>query len=187
MSPSIRIDEEVFQVLQRHAQPLVDSPNSVLRRLLGLEGKAKPSLSVGADSSAPVESGKRRPKRGKHQGTPDRAKGPAGEGSRAKPGALLRLEEYMEPLLSVLAERGGTAPAREVIDAVGDRLEGRLQATDMEKLSSGAVRWENRTQFARLRLVEQGLLAKDSPRGVWSLTEFGRARADRGRVNREVM
>jgi predicted transcriptional regulator len=32
----IRIDEEVREFLQRHAEPLTDTPNSVLRRLLGL-------------------------------------------------------------------------------------------------------------------------------------------------------
>jgi len=39
MSPSIRVDEEVYGLLQRHAAPFVDTPNSVLRRLLGLEAE----------------------------------------------------------------------------------------------------------------------------------------------------
>jgi hypothetical protein len=34
--PSIQIDDEVFEVLQRNAKPFLDSPNTVLRRLLGL-------------------------------------------------------------------------------------------------------------------------------------------------------
>jgi len=38
MSPTIRIDEEVFETLQRHGKPFVDSPNDVLRRLLSLNG-----------------------------------------------------------------------------------------------------------------------------------------------------
>lgn len=38
MPPTIRIDEDVFRVLQREAQPLVDTPNDVLRRLLGIDG-----------------------------------------------------------------------------------------------------------------------------------------------------
>ncbi len=37
MPPVIRIDDDVFQYLQRQAVPLVDTPNDVLRRLLGLE------------------------------------------------------------------------------------------------------------------------------------------------------
>ena len=38
MSPTIRIDEEVYQWLQGQAVPLEDTPNSVLRRVAGLDG-----------------------------------------------------------------------------------------------------------------------------------------------------
>jgi hypothetical protein len=37
VSPNIRVDPEVFRALQAQAEPLVDSPNSVLRRVLGLD------------------------------------------------------------------------------------------------------------------------------------------------------
>lgn len=33
-SRTIEIDEEVFAFLQQHCEPLVDTPNDVLRRLL---------------------------------------------------------------------------------------------------------------------------------------------------------
>ena len=36
--PVIRVDDEVWKELQRRAEPLVDTPNSVLRRILGLTG-----------------------------------------------------------------------------------------------------------------------------------------------------
>lgn len=36
--PVIRVDDEVWKDLQRRAEPLVDTPNSVLRRMLGLTG-----------------------------------------------------------------------------------------------------------------------------------------------------
>ncbi len=36
MSPTIRVDDEVYARLQAEAKPFVDTPNSVLRRLLGL-------------------------------------------------------------------------------------------------------------------------------------------------------
>lgn len=38
MSPTIRIDHEVYARLQAAGEPFVDTPNSVLRRLLGLPG-----------------------------------------------------------------------------------------------------------------------------------------------------
>ncbi|GAA3372167.1 hypothetical protein GCM10017744_102580 [Streptomyces antimycoticus] len=39
---TIEVDDEVFAYLQRHGEPLVDSPNDVLRRLL-LNGGAPPA------------------------------------------------------------------------------------------------------------------------------------------------
>ena len=36
--PVIRIDDEVWKELQKRAIPLIDTPNSVLRKLLGMEG-----------------------------------------------------------------------------------------------------------------------------------------------------
>ena len=38
MSPTIRIDDDVFDALKKHAEPFVDTPNTVLRRILGLGG-----------------------------------------------------------------------------------------------------------------------------------------------------
>ncbi len=37
MAPTIRIDEEVYSWLQSNAKPFEDTPNSVLRRLAGIE------------------------------------------------------------------------------------------------------------------------------------------------------
>ena len=37
MVPTIRIDEEVYAWLQQNARPFEDTPNSVLRRIAGLE------------------------------------------------------------------------------------------------------------------------------------------------------
>ena len=37
----VEIDEEVFQFVKRHAEPLVDTFNSALRRLLPLDGKVQ--------------------------------------------------------------------------------------------------------------------------------------------------
>ncbi len=38
MSPTIRIDNEVWAWLQQQARPFEDTPNSVLRRVAGLDG-----------------------------------------------------------------------------------------------------------------------------------------------------
>ncbi|MER8188575.1 hypothetical protein [Kitasatospora sp. NPDC094015] len=46
---TILIDDEVFAFLQRHSEPLVDSPNDVLRRLL--LGGAQPADPAGSRST----------------------------------------------------------------------------------------------------------------------------------------
>ncbi|MFL6129042.1 MAG: winged helix-turn-helix domain-containing protein [Mycobacteriales bacterium] len=51
-----------------------------------------------------------------------------------------------------------------------------LQPADKETLRSGDVRWRNRTAFARLNLVKRGEMAGATPRGIWAITERGRAR-----------
>lgn len=60
MAPTIRIDEEVWQWLKSHAAPLEDTPNSVLRRLAGLDAPSSTSPVVRqaavADNTPPVRS-----------------------------------------------------------------------------------------------------------------------------------
>ena len=46
---SIQIDDDVFAVLQRNAKPFVDSPNTTLRRLLGVEPQQAPTSAKAAD------------------------------------------------------------------------------------------------------------------------------------------
>lgn len=175
MSPSIRVDDDVYNFLKGQAEPFVDTPNTVLRRLLALDKgtemtPARPVNSEGGSAGQKRRTGERSGLRGsRSHRTRSRKRGP-----RAPAGSLLRADEYVVPLLQVLLEKGGSAPAREVIEAVGNRLDERLTSLDRQPTTSGVVRWQNRVQFVRLRLVEQGLLAKNSPRGVWSLTEAGR-------------
>jgi len=61
-----------------------------------------------------------------------------------------------------------------LIEDVGRALEGKLTENDCELLGSGLTRWKNRVQFVRLKLVQAGLVKKDSPRGVWEITQSGR-------------
>lgn len=77
------------------------------------------------------------------------------------------------PILEILTEAGGAAPASDVIDALGEHMRGMLTQRDYETLSMGDVRWRNRARFARLRMTEQGLLSDASPRGIWELTDEG--------------
>lgn len=54
MSPTIRVDDEVYEELQKRATPFVDTPNSTLRRVLGLPpGKASQTGGEATASSSP--------------------------------------------------------------------------------------------------------------------------------------
>lgn len=173
MAPNIRVDQEVWEYLQKRAQPFVDTPNSVLRKLLSLDEAVAEETATAVPLRLPS-----RGTRSKKVSPARRARGsrraPKRAAARINSGSLLPEGEYIRPLLETLAESGGSAAAREAIQAVGNKLAARLTTADREPVRSGAIRWENRVQFVRLRLVEQGLLAKDAPRGLWSLTDAGR-------------
>ncbi len=172
MNLSIEIDRDVWNLLKREAEPLVDTPNTVLRRLLGIGDQPKVDIAaevpVGAKSTRGA-TGKPRVKsspKGKRQ----RRRGP-----RAPIGSLLPESEYEHPILRVLGERGGSAPAREVIPLVGALVDDRLTRLDREDLPNGLKRWESRVQFTRLRMRKAGVIRAESPRGIWELSEAGLA------------
>ena len=178
---SIVVDDEVFAELQSLAEPLIDDANSVLRRVLNLSPNGAiaelspnaPDASLG--SSAEVEamtSSPGQPRQRAPKPSPRRKK----SSDRAPKGSLLPEAEYELPLLEALVELGGSAPTSDVVDLLGKKLEARLTAVDRETISSGEIRWRNRVQFVRLGLIKEGLMVKESPRGVWEITDEGRAR-----------
>src|SRR3989304_4438288 len=98
MSPTIRIDADVFDALKDHAEPFVDTPNTVLRRLLGLgetgaetdgdkesEGEVEGRSTTRAGSATPRPRQRRRRTRGTRR-------------SRAMRGTILSESEYELPM-----------------------------------------------------------------------------------------
>jgi len=174
--PNVRIDREVFRWLQKRAVPFVDTPNDVLRRLAGLDGDESRTDDDPTRGSSHAKTGTSETRAGRPSATRHSRSGRRVRATRAPAGALLPEQEYVAPLLSFLSERGGSAPTREIIEAIGRKLASKLTPADRERTSSGVIRWQNRIQFVRLKLVEEGLLGRDSGRGIWSLTDAGRAR-----------
>jgi hypothetical protein len=83
---------------------------------------------------------------------------------------------FRTPILQVLVEMGGRGATADVLDRVGEMMEDRLKEIDRQILPSGRViRWRNNAQWARNALVNEGLMASDSPYGVWEISEAGRA------------
>lgn len=80
--------------------------------------------------------------------------------------------QYINPLLAVLRQLGGSARAAETRVAVAEHLGLTDEALD-ERLASGSSRFDNQVGWARYYLVRAGYI-DSSKRGVWALTEKGR-------------
>jgi len=182
----IQVSEDVFSELQRHAEPLVDDADSVLRRLLGYdseEGNSSPGKSVEPSLDAmglslqEPQAARERPRVRRTESKPTGRV----SSDRAPKGSLLPEADYVLPLLETLVELDGSAPMSKVVERLETELEGKLTETDRKVLRSGKVRWKNRVQFVRLTLIKKGYMAKDSPRGVWEITDEGRAHVQTAR------
>jgi restriction system protein len=93
---------------------------------------------------------------------------------RLPKGAKTPNKDFMLPILTVLEEMGGRETTAKVLSQVEDLMSDRLNEFDLGKLKNGQLRWHNTAQWARQDMKEAGLLADDSPRGVWEITELGR-------------
>jgi hypothetical protein len=106
--------------------------------------------------------------------------GPLPRGTRTPESA------FALPILETLAELGGAGRAAEVLDRVGERMRAVLKPVDRTPLPSNPreERWRNTARWARQDLVDDGLLDRASPYGIWQLTELGRRRLAEARVAR---
>ena len=156
MAPDIRLSDETWRRLQGIAVPLEDTAEDVIRRLIDLHGGLAPGPD-GAGSSLPP--GPRQPRP-----------------PRLPRGTKTSDHAYKPAVLAALQELGGKAKMGEVLAIVERIMAPQLTAVDYERLSSGAdFRWRNSAQWARNLLKDEGLLSGDSRRGVWELSEKGRA------------
>lgn len=85
-------------------------------------------------------------------------------------------DAYWIPILESLVERGGRAHSDAILNMVERKMARILTTEDYELLPSGiSCRWRNRAQWQRQNMIQQGLLVKNSPRGIWEITNEGRA------------
>jgi len=160
--PVMRISEDTWKGLQTWAIPLEDSPDDALRRVLDAAETQREGKAGGKTVPEPVPA----------TATPQR---------RKRRGRVQKLAQdaYRGPILLALRELGGSGSMAEVLDRVFERVKGRLTDADRERLPSGTdVRWRNTAAWERFKMVEEGLLKSDSPRGTWELTESGAAAAE---------
>ncbi len=138
--PTVRIDDEVFEALKKLAEPLVDTPNSVLRRLLDLE-KKKPS------------SPKLSPAKPQREQTPQSV-----------------YEENLLAVLAGPPFNGRGNKKDVTLAVVERMMKrGLIPASDMEFVATGETKAENKISWGRNLLKNRGLIRDDSPRGIWEL------------------
>jgi hypothetical protein len=175
------LDNDVFEALQKLAEPLIDDTNSVLRRLLGIStngstpqsADASPGSESQVEAKQPAATVRTRPAQRRVRAGKSAA---ASKRPRAARGSLLPAAAYELPILRYLVDSGGRAPASEVVDAVGVALDDRFTAVDKDEIDSGEIRWKSRVQFVRLHLIKMGDMTREAPRGMWAITEQGQLR-----------
>ena len=82
---------------------------------------------------------------------------------------------YQFLVLNILIKAGGRAERYRVLDTIKRDYKYFLSGKDLSEYQSGhGERWKNHISFAREHLKETGYLRKDSPRGLWEITDEGR-------------
>lgn len=97
---------------------------------------------------------------------------------KSRKGEITPQEDYCLPLLEVLVEMNGGGKTKLVLDRLGEKMKATLKPKDYESHESdaGQIRWRNTAQWARNYMVnEDGRMKKSSPRGIWEISEKGRA------------
>jgi Mrr restriction endonuclease-like protein len=175
---------DVYEYVRDHST-FEDTIGTALRRLLNLPSpfsEARPedvphhAEAAERNRAAPAIS------EGPAPQTPRRRAAAKTKRTRARAGTLLPESEYHRPILEVLEARGGRASKAEVIEEIGLRLDDRLTETDRLPLESGGIRWQSRAQFARLRLIDRGLMEREAPRGIWGISPDGLKALEDGTV-----
>jgi Mrr N-terminal domain len=163
LMPVIRVSQQTWERLQRHARPLEHTANDVVEMALNaLEAQVKRGGSLHAKNTATLTKK---------------------QINRSKPRASsLSLNRLRVPLLKALHRQGGKAYSREIRATMERVLAPLLGNTDYELVSNGQPRWWNLICSMRNQLIADGLFRNDSPRGVWELTRKGLATVSRSRT-----
>lgn len=97
--------------------------------------------------------------------------GSRGRGRRTSNLPRTKEKVLREHIIRALKKSGGKARAPEVIVEIGRQLEGKFLPGDLEGDPLHTYVWRQNVHWARLTMVHDGLLRKDSPRGYWELNE----------------
>lgn len=100
---------------------------------------------------------------------------PPKAGKRPKEtGDVTHYLEYTQPILQCLVGHGGEAAVPIMEQCVLSLMQNMLKPGDYESNTDGTVKWKKAMHFRRLGMVQEGLIDKHSPRGIWKITDEGR-------------
>ena len=89
------------------------------------------------------------------------------------------VEDFMDPVLLVLHDEGGSAGPAIIFPLLEEKLTESFKDGDCERLSgSNGPRWQQTARRCRSLLIEKGFLKNDAPRGLWELSDKGWKRAE---------
>jgi hypothetical protein len=151
--PVVRISDQTWERMQKYAKPLVDTPDSVINSALDALDKASGNVQPKGVLTRLIDE------------------------KRQRNNELTPQKEFRPLVLKALFSLGGQAPVGKIRDALQAKVKTMLKSGDLELVSSGDIRWWNAVCWERADLVREGLFRSDSPRGVWELTERGKAEA----------
>lgn len=143
--PVIRISDELFREVQKHAEPLVDNFESALRKALGKNKRISPATPATISSAEFHVDDKHIPP-----------------------------NDFWRPILEVLMNNGGRSARKQVHDALRVRMQRLLKPGDYEKNRDGTYKWEKQVDYQRLAMVHEGLIQRGSQTGVWEISELGK-------------
>ena len=105
-----------------------------------------------------------------------------------KPGLKTPPDAFRYPILEALDRLDGAGRVRDVFRILGEIMSAQLNTYDYQPLPSdpNSIRWKSTAHNARFEMVKDGLLAEDSPRGVWEITDAGREALKHARDNPDL-
>ena len=157
--PVIRITDATWDRLKHWAEPLEDSPEDAIRKVLAA---AEEHLKCSQPRLPRRENGitEKLPRKG----------------GRLRKGQKTPNQTYRRPILEALDELGGRAYANDVLKVVEEKVKPLLNEVDLQMLPSGVdIRWRNAANWVRWALVQEGLLkpTTNSSHGIWELSDKG--------------
>ncbi len=153
--PVIRISDETLRRLKTWAEPLEDTAESAVSKVLdAAEGVRSASFwtQTGPGTAKIRTAGKRRG---------------SGSGDRSSQ------RKFRKPLLRAIYEMGGSARTEDLYPVIRKHIAAVPLSGNMNNLSSRDKEWRNAIRRERHKLVREGCLRDDSPRGTWELSRKG--------------